>query len=319
MKVSQRTDRDDIARAAWLHFVGGLTQGQVASHLNVTNIRAHRLIARAQADGLVHVHVDARASECVELEKKLMDGYGLSFCQVGMTVPESEQLPLRTLAAIGSNYLIEIASGQKHQVIGLGHGRTLTSSVNAIGHCQVKNTKFVSVLGGLTRSFSANPYDVIFLIAQKTGAESHLLPTPLFVNSSADKDVLMRQAGITDTMSLIKEASLVVLGIGNLCPVENSSMMYAMKNQNLVLKLKEKGAVAEILGQFFDAEGNHLSTEYDGRVMAPPIEDFSDKEVTAIAGGQDKVAAINAALLSGFLTGLLTDESTALKLVEQHL
>ena len=36
-------------RAAWLHFAGGLTQGEVAARLNVQSTKAHRLIARASA------------------------------------------------------------------------------------------------------------------------------------------------------------------------------------------------------------------------------------------------------------------------------
>ena len=32
-----------VARAAWLHHVGGLTQAEVATRLNVPNVKAHRL------------------------------------------------------------------------------------------------------------------------------------------------------------------------------------------------------------------------------------------------------------------------------------
>ncbi|MEM8700433.1 MAG: sugar-binding transcriptional regulator, partial [Pseudomonadota bacterium] len=77
MAIDAKTNPDVAARAAWLHFVGGLTQGEVARHLNVTNTRAHRLIARAQADGLVQIFVDVEATECVMLERQLMERFGL--------------------------------------------------------------------------------------------------------------------------------------------------------------------------------------------------------------------------------------------------
>ena len=80
----------------------------------------------------------------------------------------------------------------------------------------------------------------------------------------------------------------------------------------------ESGAVAELLGQFFDIDGQQIETEFDQRVMAPSIDSLKGREVTAIAGGANKVKAITAALKSGHLTGLLTDEVTAKALVEDH-
>ena len=44
---------DDVSlasRAAWLHYAGGLTQGEIAARLNIPAIKAHRLIARAGRD-----------------------------------------------------------------------------------------------------------------------------------------------------------------------------------------------------------------------------------------------------------------------------
>ena len=38
---------DDVSlasRAAWLHYAGGLTQGEVAARLNIPAMKAHRLL-----------------------------------------------------------------------------------------------------------------------------------------------------------------------------------------------------------------------------------------------------------------------------------
>ena len=67
------TDADDTlaVRAAWLHYAGGLTQSDVARRLGVPSVKAHRLIARAVADGVVKVTIDGDIVECVELESRL--------------------------------------------------------------------------------------------------------------------------------------------------------------------------------------------------------------------------------------------------------
>ncbi len=70
-------DESLAVRAAWLHYAGGLTQSEVAKRLGVPSVKAHRLIARAVADGAVKVTIDGDIVECVELETRLAERFGL--------------------------------------------------------------------------------------------------------------------------------------------------------------------------------------------------------------------------------------------------
>ena len=58
-------DQELCARAAWLYHGAGLTQGEVARHLGVPSVKAHRLIARANRLGFIHVSIDAPVAACV--------------------------------------------------------------------------------------------------------------------------------------------------------------------------------------------------------------------------------------------------------------
>ncbi|MGO7201770.1 sugar-binding transcriptional regulator, partial [Rhizobium ruizarguesonis] len=100
------TDADDTlaVRAAWLHYAGGLTQSDVARRLGVPSVKAHRLIARAVADGVVKVTIDGDIVECVELEMRLSERFGLQYCEVAPDLGE-EGLPLRALGHAGAGYL----------------------------------------------------------------------------------------------------------------------------------------------------------------------------------------------------------------------
>ena len=309
-------EADLAARAAWLHFVGGLTQSEVAKRLELPTTRAHRYIARAQSDGLVRVFVDVESADCIALETRLAQAYGLTLCRVAVDVPESGPLPLRALSAIGGDYLMQAVASGAHRVIGIGHGRTIAASVDAMGRVPGADVRFVSMLGGLTRSYAANPYDVIHRLAQKTSAEAYLMPAPLFANSPEDKRVMMAQRGLAATMDLIDQATLVIVGIGAVDPVGGSAST-ELDGPESVTTLREAGARAEILGQFISEDGSMISTPYDDRVIAPGLEQLRGREVVAIAGGLLKLEAIRAALQSGLLTGLIIDEVTARSLVEE--
>ncbi|MEM0908904.1 MAG: sugar-binding domain-containing protein [Pseudomonadota bacterium] len=296
--------------------MGGLTQSEVARRLDVPTTRAHRYIARAQSDGLVRVFVDVESADCVALEWELSGRYGLSFCRVAMDVPEQGPLPLRALRAVGADHLMRTVASGHHSVIGVGNGRTLAAAVDGMGKVAGAGTRFVSMLGGLTRSGAANPYDVIHRLSEKTGADAYLMPAPLYADSATDKNVMMAQAALAVTMGLIDDASLVVVGIGDLDPAGGAAPATALRSEEELAALRGAGARAEILGQFLDGEGRILKTPTDPRVMAPPLEALRGRDVLAIAGGLRKKAAIRAALESGLINAIIIDEATARSLVK---
>src|SRR5262245_34459680 len=92
-RANGRIDDDAslAARAAWPYFAGGKTQSGVADRLNVPSTKAHRLIARANREGLIRVFVEGAVAECVALEETLRSAYGIDFCEV---VPDLDEGPL---------------------------------------------------------------------------------------------------------------------------------------------------------------------------------------------------------------------------------
>jgi DNA-binding transcriptional regulator LsrR (DeoR family) len=66
-----------------------------------------------------------------------------------------------------------------------------------------------------------------------------------------------------------------------------------------------------MLGHFFDLEGNPIETSLAARTLSPELAGLKGRRIVAIAGGPEKVEAIQAVLASGYLKGLITDERTA--------
>ena len=301
------------ARAAWLHFAGGKTQGEVAELLGVQSTKAHRLIAKARNEGLIRVFVEGPIAGCIALEEDLKQRFGLSQCEVLPNIDEGA-LPLRTLATAGARYLVNLIQSGRHKLIGVGHGRTLAASVDAMPSVPAGDTKFVSLLGGLTRRFAASPFDVIHRLAERTAAESYVMPVPFFANSVKDKRVLESQFGVSDAVEMARNADIYIAGIGE---VDRKSFIATggMVDDEDIDSVIDSGACAEILGQFFGADGKHMPSPVSDRAMAPRLSDLRSHKIVALAGGTSKTQAIRAILESGLLLGLITDEATAKRLV----
>ena len=299
-------------RAAWLHYVAGLTQAAVAKRLGITSVKAHRLIARAVAEGAVKVTIDGDIVECVELETALAARYGLAFCEVAPDLDEVG-LPLRTLGMAAAGFLRRQIELGTTPVIGLGHGRTLAAMVQHLPRIEAPDMSFVSLLGGLTRNYSANPHDVMHRIAEKTGARAYVMPVPFFANTAEDREVLLAQRGVAEVFALAQGAGLKLVGVGT---VEADAQLVAsgMIEQSEIKAIQSAGGAGELLGHFFDADGKILQTQLTARTLAVNFDNAGD-HITAIAGGPNKVQAIRAVLSSRRLMGLITDEATARTLV----
>jgi DNA-binding transcriptional regulator LsrR (DeoR family) len=302
-------DASLATRAAWLHFAAGLTQSEVASRLNIQSTKAHRLIARASREGMIRVFVEGPVAECVALENALAERFGLSFCRVAPDLGEGD-LPLKALSLEGAGFLRHILERGEDKVIGVGHGRTLAAVVGQMPQTPARGVQFVSLLGGLTRKFAANPFDVIHRLAERTGAEAYLLPVPVFANSVSDKAVLMQQYGIADVFALARKASLLIVGIGQITG-EGFLVSSGMIKPDELAELDRAGACADLLGHFFSADGEILDTDLSARATSMSATDLKKHRIIAIAGGTVKVTALRAVLRSRVLHGLITDEATA--------
>lgn len=301
-------------RAAWMHYAGGLTQAEVARRLGLTSLKAHRLITRANQNGLVKVFIDGDVAECVALEADLSARYGLDYCEV---VPDFDQddLPLRALGIAGAQFLRREIERGETPLIGVGHGRTLASCVEHLPRRNAGDTRFVSLLGGLTRKFSANPHDVIHRLAECTGAEAYVMPVPFFANSAEDREVLLAQRGISEVLDLARQASLFFVGIGTAEP-EASLVSTGMIERAEIAEVKANGGAGEMLGHFFDDDGRPIDTMLTERTLALGRADLGGRRIVAVAGGEQKTRAIRSILKSRYLGGLITDERTARALVE---
>ncbi|MBB6486743.1 sugar-binding transcriptional regulator [Rhizobium lusitanum] len=310
------TDADAslAVRAAWLHYAGGLTQSEVAKRLGVPSVKAHRLIARAVAEGVVKVTIDGDIVECVELETELSARFGLQYCEVAPDLGE-DGFEFRALGQAGAGFLRrEIESGS-NKVIGLGHGRTLSSAVHHLARVNAKDLRFVSLLGGLTRNYAANPYDVMHRIAEKTGMQAHVMPVPFFANTREDRDVLLAQRGVREVFDLANGAELKLVGLGTV-DTEAQLVLSGMVEPREIKEVTAAGGVGEILGHFFDAEGNILETTLTARTLSASLPRSKEERLVALSGGLPKVEAIRAVLKSRCLYGLITDERTARALLK---
>src|ERR1700724_2492767 len=88
-------------RAAWLYYVAGNTQHEIAQKLHISRPTAQRLVALAMERGLVKVRVNHKVASCLELAIALRQRYNLVVCNVVPVNADTGDQILRKIAIAG--------------------------------------------------------------------------------------------------------------------------------------------------------------------------------------------------------------------------
>jgi DNA-binding transcriptional regulator LsrR (DeoR family) len=109
-------------RIAWMYYVEGLTQSEIADRLGIGRVTVVRNIAEALKHREVKILITGGVSECLELETELKQAYGLLDAVV-VPEPALEKNVQKAIGAAAGTYVSgQLRDGSR---LGVGWGRTL--------------------------------------------------------------------------------------------------------------------------------------------------------------------------------------------------
>jgi DNA-binding transcriptional regulator LsrR (DeoR family) len=299
---------DAKVRAAWLYYVEGLTQEQIAETLGLNRIKIIRMLAAARTEGLIKIRIDGRAAQQVALERGLMARFGLAEAVV---VPQARD-PDSTAALVGYAAGIWLSDRLRDGVsVAVGWGQTLHLALRGMQPRPIQGMSVVSLLGGLTHSRSINPSSVARRVADMFGADCFQLTAPVFVTHSDTRDALWREPTLRELLDRARAADIALISVGDL---QASSTLFreGLLPRDSLASLRKARAVGDLLCHFIDAEGGLVDHPVNRRVMAVSPADLTGIGLVAIAaGGADKEQAIRAALRASAAKVLITDVGAA--------
>ena len=299
---------DAGVRAAWLYHIEGLTQAEIARELKLSRAKVIRLLAAARDTGVVRIRIDARGSEQMALERRLVREFALAEAIVTPSPAKESAVSAVVGYAAGLYLANEVRDGMS---LAVGWGSTLSYSLKAIGDRHVARLSVISLLGGMTHSRAVNPSAVARRLADVFGADCYQLTAPLFVTEPSTRAALWKERGLSDLLARARNADIAMLSVGDVR--EDATLFREGLLPRLVLKsLVAAGAVGDVLCHFVDAQGRVVDHPVNERVVAVGLEDLRRvPKIVLAAGGKRKARAIRAALMATRAKVLITDESAA--------
>jgi len=305
----QHSDHDIRIRAAWLYYMEGLTQEQVAHRLDISRLKTLRILAACREEGIVQIRVNGKQTSQIALESELKNRLGLDDAVVVPTPDDERQIAEVIGHAAGTYLSDEVRDGIS---VGVGWGTTLQNGLRSLAWRPVERMTVVSLLGGMTHAVSFNPSVFAFKFAETFKAECYHITTPVFVTSKTLRDALWAEPGLREIFERGRRVDIAAVSVGDM---DAGSTLFrgGVLTQAERRELIAAGAVGDILCHFVDRKGRLVDHPLNHRVMAFNPMDLSKlRKVVIASGGPSKVEII---LLSVQLAGakvLITDEKTAI-------
>ena len=290
------------------YFLDGASKSEIAQELGVSRFKVARLLAAARRDGIVRIEIGAPPEIDLELSGELAARHGLMDALVVRTIDGPEEFKREQLGRTCAELLTQTLEAD--DVLGISWGRTLHSMVGHLS--KLPGCTVVQIVGSVpTLELDVNSMELVRRVADCAAGPVYPLYVPLLVDSPEMAAALRSDPHVHKTIAMFDRLTKAVVGIG--AWTASGSTVRAALPEVIAAELDAAGAVADICSTVLDASGAEIrAAGLPGRFIAiSPDQLRAVPDVTAIAGGAAKAPAILAALRSGLIHRLITDEEAA--------
>lgn len=301
-------------RAAWLYYIEGMTQADVAKKLGVNRIMVTRLLSEAKKRGEVVIRIKSELTELIELQHQLEDRFKLEQAIIAPMASDGDD-PTRVIAAAAGEHVSKLM--QSGITVGVGWGKTLHAMLPYVEERSLSDVRVVSLLGGISQARRFNPAEFAWQFAELFEAEGYLISAPAVVDSAQTRHALLEDCGLDQILQLAETCDVALLscgGITSLTTSYRSGHITEAARQSLI----KAGAVGDILYHFLDEHGELVNHSVNSRSISMPLERLKRiPQKILISGGSEKIEILRATMVSVEPNVLVTDEVTARTLLQE--
>jgi lsr operon transcriptional repressor len=307
-----------LLRVAWYYYKDELTQDEIARRLAMSRASVGRLLDRARRVGLVSISLNAEYLDAFKLSGELRRTFGLA---EALVVPDHDQEPadhhaLNARVGLGGAQFMSTHL-RPGGTLGVGWGETVSRVITATSFGTVGPVHMVTLTGGVEGYLQTILSSKGELATERPGlTTATVIPSPIMASTPSLAAALREEPTIQQVLKQARAVDQAVVGVGT--PAADATIVHlGYLTAGEARELRERGVAGDILGQFFDADGNVIDLPIHDRRIGIDLSDLKTiPKVVGVAGGLHKAEAILGALHGGFLDVLITNELAALRLLE---
>ncbi|SDN27898.1 deoxyribonucleoside regulator [Fictibacillus solisalsi] len=304
-----------VIEAAKLYYLLDYNQNQIAAEMGISRPTVSRLLQLAKSEGIVQIKIMDPENDIEQLSSELEQKFHLKKAIVASIPQYDSGLIKEELGEKAAAYLYETT--QDGDVIGVTWGTTLYNVACHLKQKFVKDVKVVQLKGGISHSETHTYHsEVLSLFGKAYNTVPIYLPLPAIVDHVVVKQAMEADRHIKRILDLGKEANIAVFTIG---AVKSESLLFQLGyfSEEDQKQIRSKAA-GDLCSRFIDENGEILNADINERTLGIDLKELKKKDHSIlVAGGQQKVEGICAALKGGYANVLVTDQFTARSLLDK--
>jgi DNA-binding transcriptional regulator LsrR (DeoR family) len=299
-------------KAAWLYYMHGLRQDEVAKQLNISRASIATYLRRAREIGIVNISTSTQLFSDDVLARKLEDALSLETVWI---VPEDRLAidPAAEMPVVAAAVFLELIN--KGDRIGVAWGRTVYHLADVMPYADLQGVTVVQLCGNLGAPYNYRPDQCTTEIARRLNAEGINLYAPLVLSSEQLATDLRNEPVIREQLASIADCQLVLYSVGG---IESDSHLVrcGALTPDEMKGLGEAGAGGVIAGQVIDHQGRWLDCPHNRRCISADLDVVRSIPKRMMVVEEDsKFEPLVAAIKGGFVSHLVVTHSMATRLL----
>ena len=213
-------------KTAQLYYLENMSQKEIASILNISNVTVSRMLQRAKDLGIIQFSIADAYQSALTLGNKIKNRYSLNdviVVSLDFRNIINKNMSIKQLTALeGARYLQRII--KDNDILGLAWGRTMYYLIHYLNPCQKAGTSFVTLHGNLGNYLEELEAQNLVHRASMAfgGAQTAGLYHDGLQASEEILNIINKKPDIVKISQLLDRTTITVSGIGSFYPEATS-------------------------------------------------------------------------------------------------
>ena len=310
-----------LSQIADMYYNQNMMQADIAKRLYFSRSKISRLLTRARDVGIVDIKVKLVRDRVPSVEEVFCKNFGLKDAVIITNFEgDTYEQTLDAATDFASIYVSNLLKGQMRIGVASGNAADRTNrKIRPIHNCQLD---VIQLIGSISNSRQAiESREIVNDLANLFHGHGYYLNTPIYMDNVFARSQLLKDPNVKKVTDLMSECDMIITGLGGIdvSQLKTAEMIREYQTDAQVKELQEKGAVGCVCMLYYDINGEYIKCDWNEKCICMPMDEVKKNPMTiAVAVGDYKVLSILGALRGGIPDVLITDVTTATKVLMKN-
>ncbi|MBQ6591421.1 MAG: hypothetical protein IJH98_00845 [Solobacterium sp.] len=310
-----------LSQVADMYYNQNMMQADIAKRLYFSRSKVSRLLTRAREIGIVDIQVKHVRDRVATIEEVFCRNFGLKDAVIITNFEgDTYDQTLNAVTDFASIYISNLLKGKMRIGLGSGNASDRTSrKIRPIHSCQLDVVQLIGTVSNAQQAIEFR--EIINNLATTFHGTGYYLNTPVYMDNAFARSMLLQDPNVKRVIDMMDGCDLLLTGLGGIdvSRLKTAEMIREYQTEAQAKELQEKGAVGCVCMLYYDINGNYIPCEWNDKCISMPMDKVKQNPMTvAVAVGDYKVSSILGALRGGIPNVLITDVTTATKVLMKN-